>query len=454
MDKRRDKTTEIPAATLAELLASRKRLAPRQDTLDLGAGPLDQRPVVDTDEQYMLRAAPKTPIPREELEAMLGPHLEPFTPARRLAFLQAFEVRSYARAVSALDEDVKRQPKNISMATEARALRQLALSRLEGEVGGLHVAPRVAKPLSTVAAPSDLESMLRMIDGQAPFERILRSAKIDRLRGLDFLAGLARSGHIDLPVTTTAEPEPLSLPPMSARSQTRPKASSSAPPPSQEPLELQAHEPFASPIEKSPFEAEPAMFPATLPPPMRAPFSDPAPVIERPSSPEPPSSVRAATRMVSARPQKRSEGPQPAILIAAGALVMVLVVVGVVALRRAGSDAKPGAAALVTQQAPAVGDPTQRSTVATAVDQPTASKPASPTLESVRVRIKAEPKYARVTVDGVLLTGSPIEVELAKNTKEHVLKVESTGFKPHSATFTAEENASFVIALERLPPKH
>src|SRR5262249_10306143 len=71
-------------------------------------------------------------------------------------------------------------------------------------------------------------------DGSSPIERILRLSKIERLKGLDFLASLARSGHIDLPVTTVAEPDTLSIPSLSSRSQTRPKAGSTPPPPTQD----------------------------------------------------------------------------------------------------------------------------------------------------------------------------------------------------------------------------
>src|SRR6188508_3360004 len=110
VDKRRDKTAEIPASTIAELLASRKRLAPRQETVDFGAGAFDKKAEAE-DEQLVARTAPRAPIPREEIMAAVGEHLEPFSPARRLAFLQAFEHRQYARAVALLEEDAKRQPK-------------------------------------------------------------------------------------------------------------------------------------------------------------------------------------------------------------------------------------------------------------------------------------------------------------------------------------------------------
>ena len=70
------------------------------------------------------------------------------------------------------------------------------------------------------------------------------------------------------------------------------------------------------------------------------------------------------------------------------------------------------------------------------------------------VKIKVQPTYARVTVDGVVFTGADIEVKLAKDAKQHVLKVDAPGYKPHTASFTAEESASFTIALERIPPKH
>jgi hypothetical protein len=463
VDRRRDKTEQIPASTIAELLASRKKLAPRQETLDLGVAAHDARAALEETEQPMLRLLSKAPVPREELEAQLGPHLEPFSPGRRLAVLQAFEAHGYARGVALLDEDIKRQPKNLSLTTEARALRQLVLSRLETEMGGLHVVPRVAKPLSTVAAPPDLESLFPLIDGQSPIERILRLSKIDRLKGLDFLASLARSGHIDLPVTTVAEPEPLSLPPLSSRSQTRPKAASNPPPPVQEPLRAPFDEPVQAsasehPAELIPLEPVQAMGPAPAPMQASAAVVAPAPA---PDS-EPPSSraapvFAASSRTLRQQAPSRERGLPPAVLVAVGAVAMIAIFVGIGAFRRGASESSPAAPTVstLTGVAPApVPQPTpQPKPVVTTAEEP-AQKTDAPELESVRVKIKVQPNYARVTVDGVVFTGTDIEVNLAKDTKQHVLKVDAPGYKPHSATFTAEESASFTIALERLPPRH
>jgi hypothetical protein len=466
VDRRRDKTEQIPASTIAELLASRKKLAPRQETTDLTGAARDVRAALEENEQQMLRMLTKAPVPREELEAQLGPHLEPFSPARRTAVLQAFQVHAYARGIALLDEDVRRQPRNLSMTTEARALRLLVLSRLETEIGGLHVVPRVAKPLSTIAAPPDLENLLPFIDGHSPIERILRLSKIDRLRGLDFLASLARSGHIDLPVTTVAEPEPLSIAPLSSRSQTRPKAGSNPPPPQQaSALEPLAEVVQASPTEHAPAELIPlepvrAMGPAPSPAPGGLPpeVAGPAAAVES----EPPSSRAAPVFAASSRtlrqqaPMQR-RGLHPALFVALGAVVMVAIIVGIAAFRRDASQSLPATPTASTAAAPA---PTpspepapQPKPIVTTAEQ-AAPKTDAPGLASIRVKIKVQPSYARVTVDGVVFTGSDIEVNLAKDTKQHVLKVDAPGYKPHSATFTAEESASFTIALERLPPRH
>ncbi len=463
VDRRRDKTEQIPASTIAELLASRKKLAPRQETLDLGVAAHDARAALEETEQPMLRLLSKAPVPREELEAQLGPHLEPFSPARRLAVLQAFEGHGYARGVALLDEDIKRQPKNLSLTTEARALRQLVLSRLETEMGGLHVVPRVAKPLSTVAAPPDLESLFPLIDGQSPIERILRLSKIDRLKGLDFLASLARSGHIDLPVTTVAEPEPLSLPPLSSRSQTRPKAASNPLPPVQEPLRAPFDEPVQASASEHPAELiplEPVLAMGPAPAPMQASAAvvapGPAPDSEPPSSRAAPV-FAASSRTLRQQAPSRERGLPPAVLVAVGAVAMIAIFVGIGALRRGASESSPAApqASTAADVAPAPArQPTpQPKPVVTTAEEP-AQKTVAPELESVRVKIKVQPNYARVTVDGVVFTGTDIEVNLAKDTKQHVLKVDAPGYKPHSATFTAEESASFTIALERLPPRH
>lgn len=463
VDKRRDKTAEIPPATIAELLASRRRLAPRQETTDLTGAAQDVRAALEENEQQMLRLVTKAPIPRDELEAQIGPHLEPFSPARRLAVLQAFEVHAYARGIALVEDDVKRQPKNLSMSAEARALRLLAINRLETEMGGLHVVPRVAKPLSTVAAPPDLENLYPFIDGHSPIERILRLSKTERLKGLDFLASLARSGHIDLPVSTVAEPEPLSIPPVSSRSQTRPKVGSSPPPAHEPELRQDAQVPESIPLELegvASVGAAPAPAPVSVPPqPEQVATLPPAASVPDPE-PEPPSSrvssaLAASSRTLRTQAPSTKQGLSPALLIALGGLAMIAIFVGIAALRRGALQPAPTTTTVSTAGAVSPAPPPQPTPqpkpVAT-TDQP-APKSGAPALESVRLKIKVQPTYARVTVDGVVFTGTDIEVNLAKDAKEHVLKVDAPGYKPHTATFTAEESASFTIALERIPPR-
>lgn len=435
-DHRRDQTYQIPASTLAELQASRKKLAPRQDTLEY-----EQRPTPTSDapaagappESATLHHPPRGKVAPEEVEAQLGLHLDPFAPALRASFCRAFGARAYGRASSLLEDDAKRQPKNLSLAKEARILRAHILSTLEWELGGLAVKPRKAKPLSTVEAPAELSSMLRRIDGNAPVERIVRESEADRVRALDFLLDLARSGFLDLVIEDGQVPEKPSLPPVSG-SGTRPKTE---PPPAE----------MANPGEQLIVDASP--------PPSVRPSSSAGPALPPEPEPEPwpvpaPVSVREPARVRGSSRTTSREVPA-FVPVAVGAVLVLGIALTVLFFLR-----KPDGSG--TASAPLTPSPPVAQTT-----QPVTAKPAetakpettaAPALETIQVKIEVEPKYARVTLDGVLLTGQPIEVKLQKDAKEHVIQVESAGYRTHTAKFVADANASFAVSLQRLPPKH
>ncbi|MBL9022856.1 MAG: PEGA domain-containing protein [Myxococcales bacterium] len=445
VDRRRDKTEQIPASSLVELRASRRRLAPRQDTWeseDLEAD-LAAAKGSDASEPSALHTPPSGKIPNEEIEEHLGTHLDVFTVERREAFLRAFAARQYARALAGLEEEGKRQPKNLSLAKEVRAIRAYLLGRIERELGGLNVKPRKARSFSTVDAPFDLQAILRDIDGRAPIERIVRESDVERLRALDFLLDLARSGYLELPLEDGALPPEPTLPPPGSLSGTRPRVDSLEPPSSPATI------PSTPPAEPLPVETPPSA------PPLRAVSSvPPGPVTAPPASAVgPPASARPVGQVrVEPRPARRE---LPALIpVLLGAVVVLGLALTVLLLVR---RSEPRA----TQPLPSERSPTPPSPTApaaAATTSPVVTTAASgvapvPAPETVHVKIEVEPKYARVTLDGVLLTGKPIEVDLPKGAKTYVLQVESEGFRAHKATFTAEANSTFTIALERLPAR-
>ncbi len=445
VDRRRDKTEQIPASSIAELRASRRRLAPRQDTWeseDLEAD-LAAAKGSDASEPSAVHTPPTGKIPNEEIEEHLGTHLDVFTLDGRQAFLRAFASRQYARALAGLEEESKRQPKNLSLAREVRAIRAYVLGRIERELGGLNVKPRKARSFSTVDAPFDLQSILRDVDGRAPIERIVRESDVERLRALDFLLDLARSGYLELPLEDgTLPPEP-TLPPPASLSGTRPRVDSLEPPRPVPPSAI----PSTPPSEPIPVETPPSA------PPLRAVSSVPPAPLAAPPAPEiaPLASTRpVGPARVAPRPARRE---LPALIpVLLGAVVVLGLALTVLLLTRQPEPrtSRP----LPTERAPTLPPPGASAMAATSSPVvATSAASVSPAPETVHVKIEVEPRYARVTLDGVLLTGKPIEVDLPKGGKTYTLVVESEGFRTHKATFTAETSSSFAIALQRLPPK-
>jgi len=71
-------------------------------------------------------------------------------------------------------------------------------------------------------------------------------------------------------------------------------------------------------------------------------------------------------------------------------------------------------------------------------------------------KIDVEPKYARVMMDGVLLTKAPIRAVIPGGGKEHEVRVESAGFRSKKMVFLADADVSMLVALDRVavsPPR-
>jgi hypothetical protein len=72
--------------------------------------------------------------------------------------------------------------------------------------------------------------------------------------------------------------------------------------------------------------------------------------------------------------------------------------------------------------------------------------------EGVNLEVEVSPHYAQVYLDGTLLT-KPIRVLLARDSREHELRIEAGGHKTQRRTFVMKGDRSFVIALEPIVGK-
>jgi hypothetical protein len=110
--------------------------------------------------------------------------------------------------------------------------------------------------------------------------------------------------------------------------------------------------------------------------------------------------------------------------------------------------------------------PEARTAPASPVPSPTSRPSAVPTIpsteraaseppvvpEGVNLEVEVSPPYAQVYLDGTLLT-KPFTVLLARDTREHELRVEAGGHKTQRRTFVMKGDRSFVIALEPIVGK-
>ncbi|MBK8939294.1 MAG: PEGA domain-containing protein [Polyangiaceae bacterium] len=508
-DKRRDKTFLFPATTPEELLASKRRLASKQHiTLPHGMPAVDEAaelpsPVI-IGEVHRPEAGK---IPPSQVEAALSGHLDAFLEEPRASIVTALCARKYTEAAAVAEAEAKRFPKNLSLAKAASGVRHYALARLEADLGALFASPRLVKSVPAGLA-RDLHEALRRVDGKTPIETILREAKVDRLRALDGFAWLARAGFMEIPRVATPSPgafvipianpavirekapsKPDEAPPREPASPE--KASTPIPPaltalpdldpgPPKRSLSLQGL-PSPSSIPSPSCDGAPSSHPAPQPA-ERAPISSapPEPIfavapisVQPEASSQPPVSSTAPTsqgprptehRPTSQRPldlpqtpvhglelgiapRKRRSSAAP--VLAGVAALSVAAVAFTIA--RTGPESSNGSSAHL---APAPIDPAPSSAPQTRLPEPTGVAPApAPKPETVAVEIDVTPKFARVFIDGVLFTGSPIRVTMPKDGKTHEVRVESPGFAPRTTTFVTDANASLILALNRLPPK-
>lgn len=73
--------------------------------------------------------------------------------------------------------------------------------------------------------------------------------------------------------------------------------------------------------------------------------------------------------------------------------------------------------------------------------------------QTMRLSLEVQPVFARVLLDGVLLTSQKLEYVIPKDGRTHTIRVESSGWKTRQLEFKAERDVHFVVALDLLPPR-
>lgn len=82
---------------------------------------------------------------------------------------------------------------------------------------------------------------------------------------------------------------------------------------------------------------------------------------------------------------------------------------------------------------------------------PATGAPQPPSLVAVDLLIDATPRFAVVYVDNVLLTGRPVHRQIARDDREHEVRIEAPGYKPLKTKFSAQGDTHLILALEPLP---
>ncbi len=157
-------------------------------------------------------------------------------------------------------------------------------------------------------------------------------------------------------------------------------------------------------------------------------------------SPRTPHSGVALGMRPSFRPRSASRLPW-----VVGALALGIAGAGLFVYRSVTGSAttSPASSALLAATPPSVAAAPPRAMTTSVIPEPA--------MDTITVDIWVEPKYARVYLDGVLFTESPIHVSIPRSDKTHEVKAEAPGYRPRVSTFGGKENTNLVISLERVP---
>jgi hypothetical protein len=451
-----------------------------------------------------------------DLATALEPHLAWLAEPDRSELFLVLLKGQFALAISMLKEHSDRFPKNVSILRAMQMVERVAIHHFIGKLRPLDRVPVVVHRAPGRTVTSAVTELLKLCDGVASLEEILRRSQSARLPTLQILLRLVERGTIVLsrprhrallddlsaiePPPPPSEPGPelygqiegrATMPdPVEMRYQAALMRSPSGSLPKttlrgMQPLESSNGEALPNPVEPEatqntpPLPAESDTDPAERAPrieldarPVRTPiavgrnalFS--IPNLEVPPASIPPAppfrqdSVDVAeyhTDEPTMIPSERSTFGGPDVESFERSRRWIRVGVGL-------AIASAGLFVLVLwarstmdreTSSPASVEPERGGARVEAKDTPAAPTvdPGEETTgETVRLSVEISPAYATVTVDGESLR-APYRTELPRADVEHVIEVAAAGYQSRTVSVTANRDATLIIALEPLPPK-
>ncbi|MBL9025089.1 MAG: hypothetical protein JNL21_23025 [Myxococcales bacterium] len=446
---------------------------------------------------------------QREWERALADKLTWLDESQRREILAALAQQEIARAHAVLLAERERQPKNITVQRAYEAFRRLAIQDLETVIGGLQLVPRKVAGSPSLSSTGHVRTIFERVDGRTPFESVIRGSGIDRLRALELLADLLRHGLIRVEASvsprslpprddraTIPDPEEVAIQTALMRRMPTPAASPAALSslarvpsgraiPAVPDLELPAPElappsgdlvPSAPPPPPEPPGPAPLEAPAAVTPPSEPePHAEPKPVPAPPQATKPPQPPEARAPMADAAspslqkvvasppvvsdPLGQVSPPRPAggrrsrsllPLVVAAVVTSAIAVVAVIVATRDRPESPPEDMTESSAMPPPP-PPTSPGSAAASAAPPAST--AGGVSKPIQLTLDVQPKFARVYLDGVLLTTSARVQSLPRDGRKYVVRVESPGYVPRETTFEANADVRLVISLNRIPPR-
>jgi hypothetical protein len=399
----------------------------------------------------------------DQLSAHLGWLSEERRPELRRLLLRG----DLERAIRRLDEEQARFPRNVSIEKCRKIVERALLRRVSQRLEPTDRIPVLTGEVSSTKPRDPRVLIADRINGIATIDEVLRSSPLPRLPSLLAFEELIDRGVVSFKSKSVRPPpvvvdDGLQDGPVSARI-TR-----------ADPIEVAAHAELSRAL-VTPAPAPAVNTPLTAPSPMSAePGSalrngeGSAPAARAPASTTPTTTALAvvtpmrpvaalaevsldtrpsATEVVSTRPD-RSRRLVTALVGITGAAVGIAVVAILFASRapeptKTGSSSHPGGPPGATAQS-------GRSSPGPS--NAPGSSAAVPPSQNIQLTIDASPRYARVYLDNQLMK-TPYELTLARDGKDHEVRVEAPGHKTRKVPFKSSADLALVIALEPLPKK-
>lgn len=453
------------------------------------------------------------PAPEEgaDLASALEPHLAWLDESRRSELYLTLLKGQFALALSTLERESARFPRNLSIVRAKQMVERVAIHHLIGKLRPLDRVPVLVERARVRRVTTAVSELLKLCDGVASLEEILRKSKAPRLSTLQILSGLVERGALVLsrPRHRAFLDEALAAPeeapvaePLHAGDDAEPVTGRATlpdpvearylaalmPPPSgpQRRPTLRGMPAVTAPPPRTPELDEPDVqsvpVAASAPPEVAAPTADGPPSSPRPElysipalelpeggpaappaalvpEPLPPAAPTSPVAPPSAAPMV-APGPPPSSLPAAelvrsgpsrrAVVIGGLGLLGAVAIALiVWSPSDPEPEPIAPPPSPARGPEGAVSAPALAPER-AVEGPGAPS--TIRLTVEVTPRGAKVKLDGEVLR-DPFHKTLPRADVEHVVEVEARGYQKRKARFRATADANIIIALDRLPPK-